>query len=245
MSKEEYASTEQQAAKHGLAHLLKYVKMPSEELIHNLGLFMRGSYLAKVLWLAELYQMILDIPGDIMEFGTWYGSNLSIFHNLRSVLEPHNRDRRVVGFDTFEGYPEVDEGSGITKDSYYTGVEWADYLEKILAWHQTDGTINHVKKYGIVYGDIRETLPAYLEEKEQSFIALAFLDVAMEEITTKILTHIGPYLIQGSILVLDELGSPQFKGETKALKKVFKYNQMSIRKSKFLHTKTYIKFVGG
>jgi hypothetical protein len=41
----------------------------------------------------------------LVEFGTWYGQNLVLLENLRAILEPFNKQRRIVGFDTFTGYP--------------------------------------------------------------------------------------------------------------------------------------------
>ena len=68
---------------------------------------MRSSALAKLLFLNEAYQLILDQPGMIVEFGTWWGQNLVVFENLRAIYEPFNQSRRVLGFDTFEGYPAI------------------------------------------------------------------------------------------------------------------------------------------
>src|SRR5271156_4816519 len=45
--------------------------LPTDELLINLGLFIRSGALAKILWIQELYEQVLHIPGAMMEFGVW------------------------------------------------------------------------------------------------------------------------------------------------------------------------------
>ncbi|GGM34352.1 hypothetical protein GCM10012275_02110 [Longimycelium tulufanense] len=63
--------------------------------------------LAELLSLDALYRMILDIPGVIMEFGLHRGRHLAALTALRGVHEPCNPHRRIIGFDTFTGFPDV------------------------------------------------------------------------------------------------------------------------------------------
>jgi hypothetical protein len=240
MKREDYSSNRQRLAKAMIGDLLSNSPLPKADLMHNLGLYMRGSYLAKILFLHEVYEHILGIPGVIMEFGTWWGANVALFHNLRSVLEPYNRDRTVIGFDSFNGYPEIDDHCNITKDSYCTTEGWERDLEHILKVHQADGSLDHVQKFKLIKGDIRETLPRYLKENPHTTIALAFCDVAMYEVTKEILLGINNHLINGSVIVLDEFGSDQFRGETEAFKEVYNVQAVKIIKSKYLHTKSFI-----
>jgi len=88
-----------------LYKLFRERPMPDDQLLTNLGLYMRSSALAKILFLNELYELIVNLPGVIVEFGTWWGQNLVVFENLRAIYEPFNQNRRIIGFDTFKGYP--------------------------------------------------------------------------------------------------------------------------------------------
>jgi len=45
--------------------------MPHDQLLVNLGLYMRSSALVKILFIDELYRLIMDIPGVIMGVRTW------------------------------------------------------------------------------------------------------------------------------------------------------------------------------
>jgi hypothetical protein len=63
--------------------------------------------LSRILYLNHLYQMIIDVPGVICEFGVKWGTTLSHLTNLMGIYEPYNHSRKIFGFDTFEGHSEV------------------------------------------------------------------------------------------------------------------------------------------
>ena len=95
-----------------LYRLYRETPIPVDELILCLGLYMRSSALSKILFLNEVYSLILDKPGVIMEFGVWWGANLALLESFRSVYEPYNWSRKVVGFDTFGGYDSISAEDG-------------------------------------------------------------------------------------------------------------------------------------
>ena len=59
-----------------------------------------------------MYKNIIDVQGIVMEFGVRWGQNLSLFSALRGIYEPYNRHRKIVGFDTFKGFPSIHEKDG-------------------------------------------------------------------------------------------------------------------------------------
>src|SRR3954452_25367233 len=87
------------------AELFESSPIPTTELLTNLGLYNRSSIVAKTLYLDELDRQIVKIPGVIMAFGVWWGANVALLLSLRAVHEPYNWTRKVIGFDTFTGYP--------------------------------------------------------------------------------------------------------------------------------------------
>jgi len=60
----------------------------------------------------ELYQNIINVHGNIVEFGTRWGTNLALFESFRGMYEPYNYTRKIVGFDTFEGFSGIDGKDG-------------------------------------------------------------------------------------------------------------------------------------
>ncbi len=74
----------------------------------------------------------------------------------------------------------------------------------------------HIRRTLIVQGDVRETLPRYLDQNPQTVIALAYFDLDLYEPTRDTLEAIRPYLTKGSVLAFDELAHAKWPGETAA-----------------------------
>lgn len=249
MSEENYklqsrASVIQESARGKLLELFRRCPIPEEELLVNLGLYMRSSVLAKFLYINELYQLIINTPGVIMEFGVWWGQNLALFESFRAVYEPYNYTRRIVGFDTFTGYPSVapeDGKSEVAKVGGYAVTEmYEEYLGQLLDYHELENTMSHIKKYEIIKGDVTVTTEKYLEEHPETIISLAYFDLGLYEPTKKCIEAIKTYLTRGSVIALDELNSWEFPGETIALKEVWGLDKYRIIRSQFLPDRSYI-----
>ena len=88
-----------------LRELLVASPVPADEILSNLGLYLRRQTLSRILFMQELYQLILPVHGVILEFGVRWGQNLALFSTLRGMYEPFNYSRRLIGFDTWKGFP--------------------------------------------------------------------------------------------------------------------------------------------
>jgi hypothetical protein len=231
-------------ARQALLQLFKNTPVPDDDILINLGLFTRSVMLAKYLYLNELYQHVLEIPGVIMEFGVWYGANLALLESFRSVYEPYNWSRKVVGFDTFAGYNSISTQDGdssyVAPGGFSVTEGYEEYLAKVLDSHEQDNVNSQVKKYELIKGDATETIGEYLDERPETIVALAYFDLALYEPTKKCLQAIRPHLVRGSVLAMDELNNRDFPGETIALKEVIGLDRYKMIKSRFLPDRTYI-----
>lgn len=239
------ASQEQQEARKAFREMYINTPIPIEDIFVNFGLYIRSSYLANILCMNEIYQMILPIPGVIMEFGTWWGSNLTLFHNLRGVYEPYNYSRKVIGFDTFTGYPDIlkeeDKNSPWLKTGNYAVSEgYKTYLEQVLSYHEKENPLPHKKKFDLVQGDVTKTLAQYLKDHPETIVAMAFIDLGIYEATKKVLENLKPRLVKGSVLVFDEINCPEMPGETTALMEVFGLDKYRIVRSKFTPDRNFL-----
>lgn len=238
------ASAQQIAHRELLYQLFRDRPMPDDQLLICPGLFMRSSALAKILFVHEAYQMILDLPGVIVEFGTWWGQNIVLFENLRAIYEPFNQSRRVIGFDTFNGYPQLSEKDRVSETirvgGYKVAENYREYLEKLIDYHEKNNVLANVKKHELVQGDVAETAPRYFSERDEVIIALAYFDMALYAPTRAALEAIRPHLLPGSVIMLDELNSSDYPGETRAFKEVFKGVRYSVKKSQFMTDRSFI-----
>jgi len=250
MSNKEYrlqsrASENQVLARQKLLDLFKGCPIPEEEFLVNLGLYIRSSVLAKFLYVNELYQKIIHIPGIIMEFGVWWGQNLALFESLRAIYEPYNYTRKIVGFDTFAGYPPISLEDGKSKlaaeGGYSVTENYQEYLDELLNYHEQENPMSHIKKYELVKGDATITIEKYLKDHPETIIALAYFDLGLYEPTKKCLESIKPHVIRGTVIAMDELNSWEFPGETIALKEVLGgLDKYKIVRSQFLPDRSYI-----
>ena len=185
---------------------------------------MRRQVIARLLYMDELYRRIQTVPGIIMECGVRWGQNMSFFISLRGIYEPFNQGRLIVGLDTFEGFVSIHEkdGSAAIAQNGAFGVteDYEKHLKDILAYHESEAPMNHIKKYELVKGDACKTISEYLKNRPETIIALAYLDFDIYAPTHACLKALRPYLTKGSVLAFDELHMREFPGETIALQEV-------------------------
>ncbi len=223
---------------------LKNTPIPENELLSNLGLFINRQSLSRIIFLNEIYKKILNIHGVIMEFGVRWGQNLALFSSFRGMYEPYNYNRKIIGFDTFSGFPTIHKNDGdLLKVGDYSVTEsYESYLEYILNYHQMESPIPHKKKFELVKGDATETIDEYLGRHPETIVALAYFDFDIYLPTKKCLQSIKPRLSKGSVIVFDELNCPEFPGETQAFLEVFDLNQYSLQRSSLNPLISYIIF---
>jgi hypothetical protein len=55
----------------------------------------------------EVYQKIVGVHGSILDFGVYRGASFFTWMQLSSIYESYNHNRKIVGFDSFEGFSEL------------------------------------------------------------------------------------------------------------------------------------------
>lgn len=218
--------------------------IPEEEQLSNLGLFLNRQTLSRITFMHDLYQRILPVHGIIVEFGVRWGQNLALFSSFRGMYEPYNYNRKIVGFDTFEGFPSVSKHDGAdpiaSPGAYGVTPQYEAYLDEVLAYHETESPLSHIKKYELIKGDVTVTLPAYLLKHPETVIARAYFDFDLYEPTKTCLELIGDHITKGTVLGFDELNWPAFPGETEAVREVLDLKKYAIRRSPLNPSPSYL-----
>jgi hypothetical protein len=190
--------------------LMTYRATP-EETERSLGLFVRASLLARFLAIAELYKKIIFLPGVIIDVGTWRGQTAVLCENFRAIFEPLHFNRRIICFDTFDGYAgfsEKDKTTELHRDGTYGvgGAEYAKYLRSLLELHEKNNAMGHNHgKHKVIAGDCRDTIPKFFEENKNEFVSLAFFDVNSYEATLGAFERIYGRLVPGGIIAMWQL----------------------------------------
>lgn len=189
--------------------------------------------LSRILYWDYLYQKIIDKAGIIIECGVQYGASLSILSNLRGIYEPYNFPRKIVGFDTFEGFVgsnSFKDGS-LAADGDYSVVEgWHDDLTRILDFHVSNSPLSHVQKTILIKGDASVEVPKFLSDNPHQVLSMVIFDMDIYKPTKDVLKAVIPRLMKGSILVFDEFNCDAFPDETEAVMEVLELNKLTFRR---------------
>ncbi len=229
-----YSSVSELDNRAALAELFRVAPL-GPSLIDHLVLFLKRQDIMRLLFFKELYDKIIDTHGVILEFGCRWGTNLALLTALRGIYEPFNHNRRIVGFDTFEGLAGISARDGSSEfaqaGAYGTAPVYNEYLEQVLASLEAECPLPHMRKFEIVKGDVRQTLPSYLERNPQTVVALAYFDMDIFEPTKAALEAIRPHITKGTVIGFDEMNWQVFPGPTLALKEVFGLDRFKIHRS--------------
>lgn len=214
-----YSSRQSIEARSELFERLRSYTATPEETERSLGLFLRGSLLARFLAVAEIYKKIVSIPGIVMDIGTWRGQTAVLCENFRAIFEPLHFNRRIVCFDTFEGYKgfsDVDRPTDLHKDGTYQvgGEGYADYLRSLLVLHEKNNAMGHNNgKHRVIAGDCRVTIPAFFDENPGEFVALAFFDLNSFQPTAEAFKVVHSRLVPGGVVAFWQLTREKIPAE--------------------------------
>ena len=227
-----------------LNELSKMSPIPDDERMGNMSLFLNRQLLSRILFLDKMYKQILDVQGVVMEFGVRWGSNLALLSMLRGIYEPFNVYRKIIGFDTFNGFPTIDEKDGenemIKVGGHGLTENYESYLDKILNYHELNAPISHIKKFELIKGDASITIKDYLKNNPETIISFAYFDFDLYQPTKECLIAIRDSLTKGAIIAFDELNYPKFPGETIAFKEILGLNKYKVYRDPISSTVSYI-----
>lgn len=168
----------------------------------------------------RLLKKVDGIEGSVVECGV---GKMDTFKHLAIFLREQHSDRMLVGFDSFEGFPEPTV-EDVSFRNPQKG-EWkfidAPDVQKFLriSGFSEEWITDHIK---IVKGFFQDTLPFASEDK----IAFLHLDVDLYDSYKTCLEYFFPKVSEGGVLLFDEYDnnneSERFPGAKKAIDEYFK-----------------------
>lgn len=182
----------------------------------------------------ELYKKIVNIPGEVLEFGVYKGASIIRFATYREFLE-NTYSRKIIGFDIFGEFPKTDNdddnkfiqrfeeqgGNGISKE----------VLEEFIK-HKN---INNIE---LIKGNVFDTLDEFLEKNKQIKISLLHLDLDVYKPTKFILEKLYERMVPGGIIVFDDYGT--VKGATDAIDEFLKEKNKKIEKLSLCYIPSFV-----
>lgn len=212
------------------------------EKLENFAKYVPRQNLARFLARYELFKLILEIQGSIVECGVLFGGGLLSFAKLSAILEPYNFQRRVIGFDTFTGFPEIaaadlaglpERKSAHLREHGFAAESAYDDILRAVDLFDTSRFLNHLPKVDVVRGNFDETGPRYLDEHPHLVISCLYLDFDIYQPTRTALELFLPRVPRGGVVVFDELNEEAFPGETVAVMETLPLSELRIRRFGF------------
>tara|TARA_B100000886_G_scaffold144974_1_gene98576 strand:+ start:7386 stop:8066 length:681 start_codon:yes stop_codon:yes gene_type:complete len=193
------------------------------------------SRISKLIYQYEIFKKIKNIPGDIFEFGVFKGISLVRLLTYRSILE-NSFSRKIYGFDTFKSFPK--ENSKVDR-------------KLVKKWESTAGysiskeelnfylKMKNFENFELIQGDLRKTLPKFLNRQRNVKIALLHIDLEVYSATKFVIHKLLNHMSSKGIILLDDY--PTVKGATKVIDELLKKNKnLKIKKMSFYQQPSFI-----
>jgi len=186
--------------------------------------------LARSIHNQDLIRESVDVPGHIVEFGSWRGSNVLLMAKTLSIFSPFSQ-KKVISFDLFSnGLDFFDKKD--KKSIQFKGEYDGDYqhLNELIDLFQLNESIELVK------GNILETLPSFIEDNNP-FFSMIYVDTDLYKTTDLILKSLHDRLSIGGKFVFDEWNFKEFPGESQGVKEFLEqkgdcYDMISVKNSR-------------
>lgn len=193
----------------------------------------------------ELFKKVLNIHGNIVECGVFNGAGLLSWANFSAIYEPLNHVRKIIGFDTFEGFVgvnEKDEGNYGNDNLRTKGLEVNSYsdLKMCIEIFDMYRPLGHIPKVELVKGDVAVTFDKFIKDNQHTLVALLYLDFDLYEPTKMALKTFIPRMGKGAVIAFDELNQKFWPGETVALLEELNINNYKIERFTFQPQISYI-----
>ncbi|MDY7563943.1 TylF/MycF/NovP-related O-methyltransferase [Pseudomonas sp. RTC3] len=190
----------------------------------------------------ELFKMVQDVPGAIIECGVYKGNSLMLYMQLSMILEPYAINRSIIGFDTFSGFTGIDAKEDPTdiNDAMFSDTD-ETLIQDMIDANDLVRPVNRIPRCEIVKGDILDTVPAFVKTRPDLVVAMLILDTDLYSSTKVALQTFLPYMPKGAIVVLDEVAYRNFPGETSALRECVDLNKIELKRLPFDSTVGYFR----
>ncbi|MDI7217529.1 TylF/MycF/NovP-related O-methyltransferase [Leptospira santarosai] len=198
-------------------------KLTTEDKLSNFPRFVNRRDVAKFLNRYEIFKKIINVHGSIVECGVNLGAGFFSWFHFSTILEPYNHNRRIIGFDTFEGFQNIAEEDRF--GDYFEVENWKDFArkqsyEEILnscSLHNENRALSIIPKMELIPGDATLTIPNYMDKNKHLIVALLHIDFDIYTPTKIALESFISRMPKGGIIVFDEINDAKAPGETIAL----------------------------
>jgi len=208
--------------------------LDSQFIADNPFLFSHRIIVSDMLARIMLFKEILNISGSIVECGVANGNSLMLYAYMSEILEPFAINRKIIGFDSFEGFRSIsseNDPKNISKQDFSDAQETV--IKNAIELYDMNRPLGHMERIEIIKGDAVTTIPEYVKHHPELTCSLLYLDFDIYKPTKVALEHLLPLVAKGGIVAFDEFNYDKFSGETLAAKEVLNINERKLKRFEF------------
>jgi len=213
------------------------------EMLMNFPMYAPRQNVTNFLIKYEIFKRVLSVHGSVIECGVSYGAGLMGWAQFSAILEPTNHQRRVVGFDTFSGFPGMakEDAHSASPEARTHGlaIDSHDHISRCAELYDMNRFVGHMPKVELVRGDATKTIPQFVKDNPQLIVSLLYLDFDVYEPTRMALEYFLPRMPKGAVIGFDELNLKDWPGESIAVLEKLKLGDLRIERFSFGSTISY------
>lgn len=193
-----------------------------------------GKLLARI----QLYDLVKEIPGDIVECGVFKRSGMFTFLKLKRYYNP-NTQKKVIGFDYFDSDKLISSLEGQDKNAMSVLFDQRntrhDTSFKDDLTHKLLGSGFADYEFDLIEGDISTSSIDFVESRPGFRISLLYLDLDLDIPTYDALSSFWDRVSIGGIIVFDEFAYHNWS-ESNGVDRFFKEKNIQIKSLIFFCT---------
>lgn len=187
--------------------------------------FIQRRDLPRLLAHYEMFKLIQNLPGSIIEIGVYTGKGLFTWSNLFETFCTGDRLRKVFGFDSFDGYSKFHEFDKsaldfVNKFEHHLKIN-KEFILKLSDLHNNDNILKGVERQRIIIGEIEKTVPEFVMNSKGLRLCMLYLDANLYLPTKIAIEYFFDLVVPGGIIAFNGYGQQPWNGESKALDELF------------------------
>jgi len=191
----------------------------------------------------EIYKLIKNVPGSIIECGVGSGLGIFSFMHFCSIFEPYHYTRKLYGFDTFEGFQGITDKDLSSNASHLKkgGLNFGGFerFNEAIKIHDLNRALGHLPKMEMIKGDISLTMPEFINNHPELVIGLLYLDLDLYKPTFDTIKSLIKKVPKGGIICFDEINHQDYPGETSAVIETLGINNINLKRLDFSSMMSY------
>lgn len=180
------------------------------EVVDHWPLYVGTKTLARTIEILDIFRSVLNVEGDIAEFGSHKGSNVMYLAKLAQIYGVLDK-KQIHCFESFEGLTNFAAEDGVQQANQGRYQGNRALLENVIE------LFNYTRSIQIHQGFIEDTLPMFLKQNPNHKFSFVYYDADLYEPCKVMLDLLRDKLSIGGVFVFDEYGLEEWPGETRAV----------------------------